>query len=111
MPTHMRALFTIEELKTATLAEPFDFTKECPLLKILSAEGSLGGPGGETVKTELENMLFDLEKDPNQTAPYSDPDKEAELKGHIKTLMDEHDAPKELYKRMGMGVGVLNPRG
>jgi arylsulfatase A-like enzyme len=100
MPTHMRALFTIEELKTATLAGPFDFTKECPLLKILSAEGSLGGPGGETVKTKLENMLFDLEKDPNQTRPYSDSAKEEEMKGHIRRLMEEHDAPKELYARM-----------
>ena len=102
MPTHMRALFTLEELKKATLSAPFDFTKEVPLLKVPSGEGSVGGPGGESVQAALDTVLYDLENDPSQDHPFRDETIEKRMKAQIKSLMDEHDAPKELYTRMGL---------
>ena len=40
MPTHLRELFTPEELSTATLAPPFPFTKGVPLLRVPVIERS-----------------------------------------------------------------------
>jgi hypothetical protein len=40
MPTHITARFTPEELETATLAPPFDWTKNVPLLKVPVIERS-----------------------------------------------------------------------
>jgi arylsulfatase A-like enzyme len=102
MPTHMRNLFTVEELKQATLAKPFSFTKDVPLMKIPAQEGSLGGPGGEVVKEPLQSMLFDLEQDPQQQNPIHDIASEEMMKNHIVRLLREHDAPQELYGRLGL---------
>src|SRR5690606_6929986 len=49
MPTHIRTRFSVEELQTAELAEPFDFTKGCPVLKMA------GRPWGEP--TGLTTLL------------------------------------------------------
>ena len=38
MPTHMRSLFSPEEMRTLRLAPPFSFTKGCPLMQI-AADG------------------------------------------------------------------------
>jgi len=102
MPTHMRNLFTVEELKQATLSEPFTFTKEVPLMKIPAQEGSLGGPGGEVVKEPLVSMLFDLEQDPQQQRPFRDAALEDMMKKHLVALLRAHDAPQELYCRFGL---------
>ncbi len=34
IPTHMRSLYTVEEMRTMTAAPPFSFTKGCPVMKI-----------------------------------------------------------------------------
>ncbi|MEE4194386.1 MAG: sulfatase, partial [Anaerolineae bacterium] len=34
MPTHMRGMFSVEELQDITLAEPFDFTQNCRTMRI-----------------------------------------------------------------------------
>ena len=93
MPTHMRGMFSIGELQTAELAEPFSFTK-----------------GIKTVRTgsgckrphEFGTMLFDLEKDPAQMESLQDADVEAKMVEHLKRVMKENDAPKEQYQRLGL---------
>ena len=34
MPTHMRAMFSVEEMRTATMAPGFSYTKGTPVMKI-----------------------------------------------------------------------------
>jgi hypothetical protein len=104
MPTHMRALFSVEELRMAELHEPFGFTKGVPLLKIPSKEGSLGGPGGETIKAPLDTLLYDLELDPGQERPFKDSIIEHRMQGHIVGLLKNHEAPEELYLRFGLNT-------
>ena len=53
MPSHMRGLFTPEELQSMALAPPFSFTKGCPTLKLPARPWVDAHPFG--------TMLFDLE--------------------------------------------------
>jgi arylsulfatase A-like enzyme len=102
MPTHMREMFTLKELRTATLSEPFSFTRGCKLMKIKAWEGKIGGPDGETIKETLKTLLFDVENDPKQLEPFRDVQIEEKMRRHMVSLMQEHEAPEELYKRMGL---------
>ena len=65
MPTHMRAMFCVDELKEIELAGPFSFTKGCKVMKIRS-ENRMGDT------TEFGSMLFDLKEDPGQAHPIKD---------------------------------------
>ncbi|TDF98837.1 sulfatase [Paenibacillus piri] len=94
MPTHMRSRFSVEELSTAELAEPFDFTKGLRTLKIAGSGAHRG--------SNLDTMLFDLERDPAQRLPYRDEQIELRIKKAIVHIMKRHDAPKEQYVRLGL---------
>lgn len=94
MPTHIRSRFSPDELRTATLAAPFAFTKGCPLLRM---DGRLWGE-----PSDLSTLLFDVQTDPAQLSPLSDPTVEARMTDHLLRLMREHDAPPEQYERLGL---------
>ena len=98
MPSHMRERFSIDELQQAELADPFDFTKGCPLLKIPARRWAGTHP--------FETLLFDVENDSRQQTPLDDPALEARLKQQMIRLMQESDAPREQYERMGLVVSV-----
>ena len=88
MPTHITALFTPEELSTATLSPPFPFTKGVPLLRVPVIERSPMyrnyGPGA---LIDRETVLFDLQRDPDQLRPIHDP----EVEGRLSGLMAEYE--------------------
>ncbi|MDA1137460.1 MAG: sulfatase [Planctomycetota bacterium] len=94
MPTHMRGHFKPEEFKGAELAEPFEFTKNCPTVRTASKAGRNPKPFG--------TLLFDLENDPGQENPIQDEEVEARLCREMVRLMKENDAPSEQYERMGL---------
>ena len=94
MPTHMRGMFSVEELRHIELAGPFPFTKGCQVMKIPSR----GGNG----QAQFPNMLFDLQEDPGQTSPMEDPQIEARMAALMARLMKESDAPAEQYERLGL---------
>lgn len=95
MPTHMRAMFSVEELGDIQLAEPFSFTKGCRTMKIKSMKRM-----GDT--TTFGAMLFDLEQDPEQEHCIRDEAVEAQMKGYIRECMEQNDAPAECYDRLGV---------
>lgn len=97
MPAHMHHPFSTEELCQAELSGPFTFTKGCPVLKIPTLDTSTGE--GEF---HFDNLLFNVEEDPEQLHPLSDPSKEAQLVQEMKRLMIETDAPAEVFEKMGM---------
>ncbi|MBN1838080.1 MAG: sulfatase [Spirochaetales bacterium] len=99
MPTHMRKPFPVSELQGATLREPFSFTKGCKTLRVQSPGGM---PGGEPMERPPDTMLFDLAKDPRQQRPMKDGRIEQRMIEHMVKLMQEHDAPAELYRRLGV---------
>jgi arylsulfatase A-like enzyme len=96
MPTHMRHTFDVEELQAIELAEPFDFTKGCPTMKIE------GRTNGWRDIHRFGTLLFDLEADPTQEHPIEDKAVEARMVEHLVQLMKANDAPPEQFERLGL---------
>ena len=102
MPTHMKAPFSVKELRTSQFAEPFSFTKGCPVMRIGHGHARMGK------STEMfPTLLFDLQEDPYQERPIKDAKVERQMTDHLVRLMREADAPADQYERLG----VLEPAG
>ncbi len=102
MPSRLRAFFSLEELKTARMSEPFSFTKGVQTMKMDT---------NCYYDVDYENyntMLFDIEKDPGQQNPIHDPEIEERMINLLIRLMQKNDAPKEQYERLGLKVTVTN---
>ena len=101
MPTHITKPFSTEELSGATLAKPFPWTKDVPLLKVPVIERSPMfynyGPGQ---MLENDTRLYDLNSDPGQETPLKDEQAEALMVGYMKALMQANDAPPEAFARL-----------
>ena len=99
MPTHQDKIFDVKELQDTELCA-LPFAKGCRVMKI-------------PVKSRLANatfcnsfqygdLLFDLDKDPQQETPLDNPELEAEMTNHLIKRMKECDAPAEQYERLGL---------
>lgn len=103
MPTTLNFLFEVDELAQAELVAPFDFTKGARLMRIPAMEKSPFNPYfGPAVFFDTETVLYDLVSDPKQEAPFRDADIELELTLSMRKLMQRHDAPSELFARLGL---------
>jgi arylsulfatase A-like enzyme len=98
MPTDMSVRFSTEDLKSAELSEPFDFTKGDKVLRIKR-------PTSQIMKGQTYDMLFDICTDPGQTRNIPDFYLRAEYCNRINRLMREYDAPDELYDIYGLVKG------
>jgi arylsulfatase A-like enzyme len=97
MPTRMRARMSLDELKTAQLHPPLEFTKGVPVLRIGKEPDEEIRPRGDT-----KHLLFDLQNDPGQDKPLNDSAVEKKMIDYMMRLMREHDAPAEQFVRMGL---------
>ncbi|HEX6115311.1 MAG TPA: sulfatase-like hydrolase/transferase [Geminicoccaceae bacterium] len=105
MPTHLRTMFTPEELRTAALAEPFDFTKGAPVLRYDALPHAMRAPMHDFRGFgDVGTVLFDLAADPRQERPLRDEAIEVRLKAGIAAVLQAHDAPDELFARYGVGT-------
>ena len=104
MPTHLYNMFSVPEMLTTELAEPFSFTKGCRLMKIRSGrwvdKDTHARIGYVDAAHIHENLLFDLESDPEQKHPLNDPKLEAQMLSKLIALMEQNDAPAEQYQRL-----------
>ena len=103
MPTHMTKLFTVEELKSASLAGPFDFTKELPVLRV--AHKSKAGTKTHSFHfpekmEDTQSVIYDVLSDPGQTKPVTDRSIFDRLNKEMMRLINENDAPMETILRM-----------
>ncbi len=98
MPTHMRDRFEPSELQEITLAEPFAFTKGCPVMRIPS-RGIFSGRSGSHSHGHL---LFDLEQDPGQNTPSQDKNLERHMQHVMVQAMLDAEAPAEQFERLGL---------
>ena len=106
MPTHLRQFFTLNELKSAKLNEPFSFTKGVPLLKIQNQEDgpAIGNNVGGKDNMNFEEMvtaLYNIKNDPGQLENIIDSPEKNRLLEEMKRKMLENDAPKEVLERFG----------
>lgn len=99
MPTHMRTFFSAEELRTMEYHAGFSFTKNIPVMKIVSREDT---SGDTTLKCRRGNLLFDLQTDPRQCHPIHDEALEEVMIKQMIYLMRENEAPAEQFERLGL---------
>ncbi len=99
MPTHMRSPFQPNEIVGKTdLADALSFTKDCPVLKIRVTGKSWALRSPESMK----NAVWDVESDPKQERPVTDPAIEKAMIAHLVREMRAVDAPPEQFKRLGL---------
>jgi arylsulfatase A-like enzyme len=96
MPTHMRHTFTVEEMRTATMAPPFSFTRQCPVMKIDSLKGIRAN------SHSFGDLLFDNLEDPKQEHPIDTPAIVDRMTGLLVNEMRKNDAPAEQFVRLGL---------
>ncbi len=106
MPMHMHSRFTPGNLQDAVMAEPFNFTKGCPVMKIPTWRFPHQQTVADDGPGQFETALYDIKDDPQQMAPFHDEKIEAMMTAHILRLMRETDAPSEQYERMGLTAEV-----
>jgi len=95
MPQRMTERFSVDELSKAEYVPGFSFTKGLKLLKI---------PAKDKYKVNsFGNLLFDLSDDPEQGKPLDNAALEQQMLALLKRHMDENEAPKEQYERLGIG--------
>ncbi|MFV0457852.1 MAG: sulfatase [Actinomycetales bacterium] len=95
MPTHMRARFSVEELRGWEPAEPFSFSKGLRTMG-LDAQAPFINPW------QHGTLLFDLDADPGQLNPVVDDEVEVRMMELLVELMRASDAPPEQYLRLGL---------
>ncbi len=104
MPTRMTSRFAINELVDATLVDPFTFSKGVPLLKLKPRTDTNGMPV-EVQGMNLEDTktaLYDLHTDSKQNQPLNAPDIEEQMIKAMTGLMQDADAPEELFSRFNL---------
>jgi arylsulfatase A-like enzyme len=94
MPTHMRTMFSLEELQGATQAEPFAFTKGVKPLKTQA--------NSQVQYHSFGTLLFDQLYDQQQAHPFQDAAVEQLMIEHMIRVMKENDAPIEQFQRLGL---------
>ncbi|WP_208588566.1 sulfatase [Gracilibacillus suaedae] len=95
MPTHMRSMFSVNELKEIELAEPFKFTRGAKVLKIEAGSGFVN-------PFQYGSMLYNIEKDPKQENEIEDVEIEQKLIKQMVKIMKQHEAPDEQFERLGI---------
>jgi arylsulfatase A-like enzyme len=103
MPSHMRCLFSVDELMDWELEKPFRFTKQLKTMKISA------NPHNEL--HQFGTLLFDMLVDPEQQSPIKDEQLEAYMTQLMIQLMKENDTPAEQYERVGLSSGNSNSNG
>lgn len=94
MPCHMRNPFDISELRNIELIEGFPHMKGSKVMKIPA--------NGSPSAYQYGDMLFDLLTDPEQTVEIQDETVLRRMKKCMKEAMEENEAPKEQYVRLGL---------
>ncbi len=103
MPTHITSRFTPEELVGATLAPPFNWTKQVPLLKVPVIERSpMYNNYGPGCLLERDTRLYDITQDPGQLRPLDNPVLEAHMTTRMTEIMRATDAPPEAFIRLDL---------
>ena len=92
MPTRIDSMFKPGELKKIRIHPGFDFTQGAQVMQIPATFSYLN-------PWRFGDKLFDLRYDPQQKHALHDSERAFHLAQAMKQLMQEHDAPPELYAR------------
>lgn len=95
MPTHMRSRFSVGELRRWEPAEPFGFTKGLRTMQMSALAGWMN-------PWQHGTLLFDLHTDPHQERPLDDPEVELRILRLLAQLMQDSEAPRSQFDRLGI---------
>jgi len=99
MPTHMREMFTTDELQQIEMIDKDSFNFiPCKAMKIKTSSFLSPDMHG--------HLLYDLKSDPKQLKPLDDKILELKMAKKMMVAMHENDAPKEQYLRLGYEKGM-----
>ncbi len=104
MPTHMHDFFAPAEFEGARLADPFDFSKGLPMLRLPARRDAKRPPTQGGGFEDAITVLYDTQADPGQTTPLALPEVEQRLTQNMLAIMRAHDAPPEAYARLDLAV-------
>lgn len=102
-PAHMTVPFNVDELRTARLVPPFDFTRGVPLLAFDALKGVPRPPGNDGKGFEdLGTRLYNVIDDPKQQNERQDAGQQARLVELLIAELRAHDTPQEVYLWYGL---------
>ncbi|PRY19941.1 arylsulfatase A-like enzyme [Aliiruegeria haliotis] len=105
VPAHMTEYFTAEELATAELVPPFDFTKGVPLVSYAALKDAKRVPMNDGKGFgDIGTRLYDLVADPGQKNPIKDELVTAQLRHFIEQTLADHDTPQSVYDWYGLSM-------
>jgi len=93
IPTHMHGFFSKEEMQNGEFLPSLPFSNGYPVIRYPAKI--------KKSSTPLPHVLFNLETDPDQENPSSEPQVEERLAKSALQLMREAHAPKEMLLRYG----------
>lgn len=97
-PAHMTAPFSLDELRTAHLSPPFDFTKGVPLLSYAALKDAARVPNdGRQGFADLGTRLYNVLHDPRQRMPTTNADVSSRLYREVVRELRSHDTPAEVF--------------
>lgn len=106
MPEHLKNPYSIEELKTLSLSEPFNFTQGVKLLKVKALDNATKRiPLDRDIGSgflETQSRLFNIVEDCHQKQILDKPEIVNKMKEEIVSCMKQLDAPHEAYVRFGL---------
>ena len=106
VPLHMFYPFTKEELKkTETqMVTDFGFTDGIPVMKIPTDDRTAPNNSCYMYSEHMKygDLLFDLKEDPEQNSTIQDSEVEARMIKQMKKMLDDNEAPAELYQRIDL---------
>jgi hypothetical protein len=106
MPSHLENQFSVEELQSAQLSPPFNFTKGAPVMR-MRMSSQIGEIGRQCVANwDGTSMLYDLKTDPCQKYPIENQEIVKRLTGMLVAELERHDAPEEIYAHYGLETPV-----
>ena len=101
MPTHLKYAFSVEEMQKAEFVKPFNFTKDCSVLKI---PGVVQNMCTSEFWSKWKTELYDIENDYDQESCLDDKEVEQRMLKALEGIMLDSDAPVEQYVRLGMDI-------
>jgi hypothetical protein len=104
LPVHMHDFFQPAEFEGAALADPFDFSKGLPMLRLPARRDAQRPPMQGGGFEDAATVLYDTATDPGQMSPIAAPEVEARLTRAMLALMQAHDAPPEAYRRLDLAA-------
>ncbi|WP_163537966.1 sulfatase [Gracilibacillus sp. YIM 98692] len=95
MPTHMRQMFSVNELTDIELEDRFSFTRRAKVMKMEAGRGFVN-------PFQYGSKLYDIVNDPGQHNEIEDAEVEQKLIKKMAEIMRKHEAPEEQYERLGI---------